>query len=66
MNKPLIIHVSYSCCKLTVSLASVIVDTVLGLATVELGAVREEGVYVERLVDEPLASRRELPSVPSP
>ena len=48
------------------SLASVIVDTVLGLATVELEAVREEGVYVERLVDEPLASRRELPSVPSP
>ena len=65
MSKPLIL-VNYSCWKLTVSLASVTVDTVLGLATVELEAVREEGVYVERLVDEPLVSRRALPSVPSP
>ena len=50
----------------TVSLASVTVEIVLGVATVELEAVIEEGVAVERLVDEPLVRRRVLLSVPSP
>ena len=48
------------------SLVSATVDTVLGVATVEPEAVREEGVYAERLVDEPRVKRRVLPSVPSP
>lgn len=50
----------------TVSFVSVTVETVLGVATVDEEAVTADGVNVERLVDAPLARRRELLSVPSP
>ena len=50
----------------TVSLVSFTVETVLGVATVEVDAVTDDAVNVARLVDAPLARRRELPSVPSP
>ena len=50
----------------TVSLVSFTVETVLGVATVEVEAVTDDAVNVARLVDAPLARMRELPSVPSP
>ena len=51
---------------LTLSLVSVTVDTVLGVATVELETEAVEEVKVDLLVDEPRLRSRALPSVPSP
>ena len=45
---------------------SVTVDTVLGVATVEVEAEAVDELKVDLLVDEPLLRSRALPSVPSP
>lgn len=47
-------------------MVSVTVETVLGVATAEVEVVTEDAENVVRLVDDPLARSRALPSVPSP